>query len=98
MFTLGKDQTDSALYLSPRAALSYAQKQRSEGKNVLLIQDSIMDYLMTERKIFDILNAPFGQFNLIHHIMENSGNFKTGSMSSILLFDSNVMNFNYEGL
>ena len=51
---------------------------------------------MTERKIFDLVDSPFGPFNLVNETFERTGNFKSGSLSAIQLFDSNTVNFNYE--
>lgn len=87
---------DAELYLSPRAGLVYAQNLREQCIPTLLVLDTIVDYLSTERKIFDLADQPFGPYNLINEIMENTGCFETGSLTSIFIYDTQQMNFNYQ--
>lgn len=97
VFTLGMSSTDTDMFLTPKAGLTYAQNLRNEGKPVLFVLDSLVDYFTTETKIFAELNQPFAPYNISNETMENSGNFHSaGTMTSIMLYDTNVLNFNYE--
>ena len=89
--------SDADVYLSPRTGLVLAQNLRNKGVKVLLVFDNISDYMMTEKKIFDLAYQPFGPTNILNEIRENTGNFKDkGTMSSIFIYDSGAMNFNFE--
>ncbi len=95
IFTVSNQPTDAELFLSPWAGLVLAQHFRNKGHNVLLVFDTIVDYEIVARKIFGVADQPFPPYNICNEIMENTGCFDS-SMTSIFLYDTNVLNFNYE--
>lgn len=91
-------QNSAELYLMPRSALVIAQQLRKHGCNVLFIFDKIVEYDVNEKHIFDSAKQPFSPTNIYNEIMENSGDFgpNEGVMTSVLLFDTDTINLEYE--
>jgi len=62
---------------------------------VLLIFDSVVEYELSQKKSFDLVNQPFSPTNIVNEIMENTGCFNV-NVSTIFIYDTNIMNFNYD--
>lgn len=86
------------VYLGPRSGLVIAQKLRESKCNVLLVFDKLIEYDINEKRIFDNAKQPFSPTNIYNEIMENSGDFGPGEgkMTSVVVLDTDTMNFNYE--
>lgn len=86
------------MYLMPRSALVIAQKLREAKLNVLFVFDKVLEYDINEKHIFDSAKQPFSPTNIYNEIMENSGDFGPGEgkMTSVLLVDTDTINFTHE--
>jgi hypothetical protein len=79
----------SEKYFAPFAALAYANKLKAAGHEVLLIFDDIVEHYTKELLIFNTVNQPFGNLNILQELYVSTGNSKEGSITTIVIYDEN---------
>ena len=95
------DETPMEKIKSADLAISIAEKLKNEGKNVLLMMDSMTRYANAYRDVMISAGEipanrgfPASVFSKIYDIVERSGNFENGSITSIytILLDADNVN------
>jgi flagellum-specific ATP synthase len=83
------DQPAPLRVRTPFVALAISEYFRDQGKNVLLVMDSVTRLAMAQREIGLAAGEPPSQkgytpsvFNMLPRVCERAGNFKTGSITA----------------
>jgi len=76
----------SSYYFAPFSALAYANYLKSQGTDVLLIFDDLVEHYTKEMLIFSTVNQPFGPLNIVNELYASTGNFEKGSLTTIMVF------------
>jgi len=93
-FSVSSKQT-SSYYFAPFSALAYANYLKSQGTDVLLIFDDLVEHYTKEMLIFNTVNQPFGPLNIVNELFASTGNYEKGSLTTIMvLFKMKRVYFN----